>query len=185
MNITQIGEAIHQSNHPHRIEIRWARKTANRRRSQKEKHMKKDLKVQRAVTTELAWEPSLPGRRASSRRTSGSRICRTEPSSGFCTMAASMPGEGLPMDPGRMFIEVSDHDPAGFRLPSIVVEGYSKCSTAPQNCLGIQRLSDARRKRSECSFIIAEMICSGLHQHSDRGRARIPDRKLTQPQYIA
>src|SRR6516162_2167133 len=56
MNITQMGEAIHRSNHPHRIE---ARETANRRRSQKEKHMKKDLKVQRAVTTELAWEPSL------------------------------------------------------------------------------------------------------------------------------
>ena len=72
--------------------------------------------------------------------------------------------------------EVGDHDPAGLRLPPVVVDRETERLVSPDYGLGIERLADARDEAQRGKIEAARERRPRLHQHAQRRRRRVPDR---------
>ena len=70
---------------------------------------------------------------------------------------------------------VRHHDPPGLGLPPVVVNGEPQRVLAPRDDLGVERLAHAGDEAKAAQVVLLGHRRSGLHQHAQRGRRRVPD----------
>ena len=90
-------------------------------------------------------------------RRSAHRHFDATPVVGAITIAASIPGSGRPIEPGRisMLAIVGDHDSARFGLPPVVVKRQSEASrpqTTASGSTARRRWPENARRQDRCSF---------------------------------
>ena len=96
------------------------------------------------------------------------------------TRAASMPGSGRPMEPGRISVAAKFE----IMMPPVSVchqlscTGWPKASLAPHHHLRVERLADAGHKAQGGQVMPDGPLRPGLHQHPQRGGGGVPDRDV-------
>ena len=113
---------------------------------------------------------------------------------GHSTTLIALALENASGDPGHRFAHgpgldrharlVGDHDPAGFRLPPVVMERLSENLLAPDNGLGVQRLANAGHEPERGEIVGSGLFGTRAHHHADRRGRGIPDFDLLFPDRV-